>query len=123
MKWEEISIKLDKKIKVGTEIPKTDGRTRPVTKITEDRIYMRTGVETEAKKSITKDMLKYACEIIISGATFNSNGLKSRFPKEYNQGGCVFSMTGGVLEILGIAEYIRGIGYVSVKSLGSITNE
>lgn len=114
MEWEEILEELEKRVKVGTEVPKTDGNTRVVTKILANRIYMRTGVKTQAHKYITEELIKYAYNIIVSGGTFDSKGLRKAFPNEYNQGGCVFSMTGGVLEILGIAKYIERIGYISI---------
>jgi hypothetical protein len=115
MKWEELSKKIDKGIKIGTEVPKTDGRARSVTKNVGSRIYMRTGVQTRAEKYTTKEMLRYAYETIQSGEPFTSAGLKSNFPREYSQGSCVFSMTGGIFVLSGIAEYVRGIGYISVN--------
>ncbi|MCD6255357.1 MAG: hypothetical protein J7J44_03680 [Deltaproteobacteria bacterium] len=110
--WEELSTEIDEKIKVGTDVPKTNGRTRKVTKIVGNRIYMRTGVQTRAEKYTTKEMIKYAFTVIKSRKAFTAADLKSKFPKEYSQGSCVFSMTGGILEFLGVAKYIRGIGYI-----------
>jgi len=48
--WEELSTEIDEKIKVGTDVPKTNGRTRKVTKIVENRIYMRTGVQNSCRE-------------------------------------------------------------------------
>jgi hypothetical protein len=115
MSWEEISQEIDRKIKIGIEVPKTDGRTRSVTKKVGSRIYMQTGVKTKAEKYITKEMLRYAYDTIKSGEPFTATGLKSNFPKEYSQGDCVFSMTGGILELLGVARYVRGRGYIGEK--------
>ena len=112
MNWEEISQNIEREIKIRTEVPKTDGRTRTVTKKVGSRIYMRTGVKTLAEKYTTKDMLQYAYNTMKLGEPFTAAGLKSNFPREYKQGGCVFSMTGGVLELLGVARYVRGIGYI-----------
>ena len=120
MEWNEVSKKIDEKIKVGTKIPKTDGSAREVTKIKGNKIQMRVGVETEAKKYTTKEMVKFAFEIINSGEFFASDKLKSKFQQEYNQGPCVFSMTGGVLEFIGIVKCIpnpngRGFAYISIN--------
>ena len=107
MEWKEVSTRIDNEIKIGTKIPKTSGGTRTVTRKTEDRIYVRTGVKTKAEKYTTKDMLQYAFNTIESGQEFTSTDLKSNFPKEYSQGSCVFSMTGGILVLLDEAKCIR----------------
>ena len=114
MTWEEISKRIDKEIKVGSKVPKANGRFRLVTKKIGTIIYIQTGIETKAEKYITKEMLQYAYDTIQSGKAFTSGGLKSSFPDEYSQGGCVFSMTGGIFELLGMAKYYRGIGYASL---------
>ena len=105
MDWNEISKRIDNKITIGTEIPKTTGGSRPITRIVGERIYIRTGVETEAEKYITKEMIRFAYENLEKG--FDSRMLKQRFPREFSQGPCVFSMTGGILEKLGLAKCIR----------------
>ena len=110
---QELLDELDKEIKVGTEIPKTREGARPVTKKEGDRIWMRTGVQTKAKKYITKEMVLYAFEVIQSGKPFTWAGLKGKFPEECGQGGCVFSMTGGILVLFRIARYIQGKGYIA----------
>ncbi len=112
MTWEEISKRIDREIKVGTEVPKTDGRTRAVTKIAGKRIYLRTGVKTNAQKYTTKEILQYAYNKIQSGERLASKDLKINFPKECSQGDCVFSMTGGILELMDEAKYTDG-GYIS----------
>lgn len=112
MNWEAIVERIDKEININREIPKTDGGTRKVTKIIGNRIYLRTGVKTKSEKFTTKQMLQYAHSVIQSGKLFTSKDLKIKFPKEYNQGDCVFSMTGGILELLGEAKYV-GRGYTS----------
>lgn len=118
MKWKELSKKIDKEIKIGEEIPKIKAKqgarpTRPVTKKVGARIYMQTGAKD--KKYTTKEMVRYAYETIQSGEPFTSAGLKSNFPREYNQGTCVFSMIGGILVFLGKAEYTPKIGYTLVN--------
>ena len=116
MDWKEISKRIDNEIAIGTEIPKTTRGSRSVTRIVGERIYMRTGVETDAEKYVTKEMIRFAYENLERG--FDSHMLKQRFPKEFSQGPCVFSMTGGILEKLGLAKCIR-VGnrfvYVSTK--------
>lgn len=109
---------IDKEIKVGTEIPKTHKGTRSVTKKEGNRIYIRTGVKSKAEKYTTKDMIQYAFNMINSGEKFTSADLKSEYPKEYNQGSCTFSMTGGILVLLDVTEcipYGRGYAYVAKK--------
>ena len=98
---------VNREIIVGTEVPKTRGGTRTVTKIDDSvgRIQMRTGVKTKAKKYITKEMIQWAYDKIQSGEKFNAKDLAKEFPNEYSQGDCVFSMTGGILVLHGIAEY------------------
>lgn len=81
MNWEEFSRKIDGEIKVDSEVPKTDGRTRKVIKIVGSRIYLRTGVKTRATKYTTKEMLQYAYGKIQSGGQFTSNDFKIRFPR------------------------------------------
>jgi len=103
MEWKQVLERIDREIKVGTLIPKTKGGDRKITRKEGDRIYMRTGVETEAEKYITKDMIRFAYETVNQGRCFSSILLKKNFPREYSQGSCVFSMTGGILEKLGIA--------------------
>lgn len=98
---------VNRAIIVGTEVPKTRGGTRTVTKIDipTGKIEMRTGVITRAKKYITKEMIQWAYNKIQSGEKFNAKDLAKEFPKEYSQGDCVFSMTGGIIVLLGVAEY------------------
>lgn len=67
---------------------------------------MRTGVRTNNTKSITYEMIKYAFEKIISGGDFDSLYFQKRYLKEYQNGPCHFSMTGGILVEMGVAERI-----------------
>ena len=116
MKWKDISNAVEKEIKYGVHVPKAVGGTRLVTGVRNSRIYMQIGVKTKAEKYVTKDMIKYAYDKIKSGKQFTSTALKSKFPREYKQGHCVFSMTGGILEFLGVAKYVRGSGYTSMSN-------
>ncbi len=104
---EEISELIDRVIIVGTKVPKTRGGTRPVTKIDDSvgKIQMRTGVKTKTRRYITKEMILWAYEKIQSGEKFKAKDLKKEFPDKCKQGDCVFSMTGGILVLLGTAEY------------------
>lgn len=107
---------VDRMIKIGTEVPKADGGTRRVTKKVGDRIFMRTGVETNAQKYTTKNMINFAYGTISSGKSFTSDELREKFPNEYSQGGCVFSMTGGILELLDEVSCIKnGRRYEYIK--------
>jgi len=120
MEWNEVSKKIDEEIKVGTKAPKTDGRTRVVTKINGEKIQMRVGVKTTAKKYTTKEMIQFAHNMINSGEYFTSTDLKAKYPREYDQGSCVFSMTGGILELVDVARCIpnpsgRGFAYISIN--------
>jgi len=117
--WNEISKKIDEQISVGIQVPKTNSEFRKVTRRVENRIYMRTGVKTEAEKYTTKEMIQYAYTIMSQGGEFTSEKLIARFPNEYSNGSCVFSMTGGILVLLGVARCIknpsgRGVAYVSI---------
>ncbi len=113
-----IDEKVDDKIKAGTEIPKAGIGTRPVTKIVGDRIYARVGVKTKAEKYTTKQMIKFAYNELSSFDGFNSDKLRGEFPREFSQGGCVFSMTGGILVLLGEASCIKdGNRYIYIKKV------
>jgi len=105
--WERVYNRINNEIKSGTEIPKTDGGTRKVTRIVNDRIYIRTGVKTKAEKYTTRDMIRLAYDTISTGRGFTSKDLKINYPNEYSQGSCVFSMTGGILVLLDEATCIR----------------
>jgi len=102
--WEEIGREIDAKIRGGVKVPKTDEGFRPVTRIVNDRIYARTGVKTEQDKYTTKDMLRFAYQSLVSEGQFDYNVLERQFPQECKQGTCVYSITGGILEKLGLAK-------------------
>jgi hypothetical protein len=120
MIWEDFSKKIDKEVTVGIKVPKTDEGYRPVTKIRNSRIYMRTGVITEVEKYTNKEIIQYAYEKILSGEYFTSKDLKAKFPKEFRQGSCVFSMTGGILMLLGVAELKKNKNQCYYKTLKSL---
>jgi hypothetical protein len=118
MSWHEILQRIDREIRVGTEVPKTKGGTRPVTKKMNSRIYLRTGIKTQAEKFTTIKMLRYAYNTIRINNVFKAKNLKSKFKDECKQGTCVFSMTGGILVVLKLARYdCHKKGYISVKKI------
>ncbi|MFP4051699.1 MAG: hypothetical protein ACLFVB_08180 [Thermoplasmata archaeon] len=90
-------------LNVGDKIPKTDGGTRPVTRISKENIYMKVGVQSDAEKYIDKEMIAFALGKINEDDGFRSSDLESEFPTKFSQGSCVFSMTGGLLKYFGIA--------------------
>jgi hypothetical protein len=67
---------------------------------------MRTGVETDSKKSISYEMIRYAFETLLKKGGFYSQDFRDRFGQEYGNATCRYSMTGGVLVELGIAQRI-----------------
>ena len=69
-----------------------------------NEISVRTGVKTDAVKIVTYEMIKFAYERITSGRDFDSDYYKSRYPKEYRDGGCRYSIVGGILVEMGVAE-------------------
>jgi hypothetical protein len=71
-----------------------------------NEIFVRTGVETDAEKIVTYEMIKFAYERITSGRGFDSGYYKSRYPKEYRDGPCRYSIVGGILVEMGEAERI-----------------
>jgi hypothetical protein len=91
----------------GVLIPHTKGGKRLVTRCDwrSGRIYMKTG--KSSVKYNTVKMLHWAYNLIKSGRRLDSTSLKRQFPKEASQGTCVFSMTGGVLEFLGLATRLQ----------------
>ena len=65
---------------------------------------MRTGVNTDQSKTVTYEMIEYAYETLIRTGRFDSANFRARFKDQYAAGPCRFSMTGGILVELGIAE-------------------
>lgn len=71
-----------------------------------DEIVMRTGVKTDAAKAITYEMIRFAYNKIVSGEDFDSVSYQQRYPKEYKDGQCRYSIVGGILVEMGEAERI-----------------
>ena len=90
-------------------ILKCDGvERRLVTNNTANKISMRTGDEINQTKAITYEMLHAAFDTLQSTGRFTSADFQRRFPREYKAAPCRYSMTGGVLVEVGIAELIPG---------------
>jgi hypothetical protein len=61
-------------------------------------------------------MINFAYDTISSGKSFTSDELRKKFPNEFSQGGCVFSITGGILVLLEEALCIKnGRRYEYIK--------
>jgi len=87
-----------------TRILKAQGRERRLVISNKDReIRMKTGVKTNASKKITYDMVAFALKTISKRGCFKSEDFRAQFREEYCNGPCKFTMTGGVLVKLGIA--------------------
>jgi hypothetical protein len=69
---------------------------------------MRTGAATKQTKTISYDMLRYAFETLERCGRFDSSDFHSKFAEAYDAAPCRFSMTGGVLVEVGLAEIVRG---------------
>jgi hypothetical protein len=71
---------------------------------------MRTGAATKQTKTISYDMLRHAFETLEECGRFDSGDFRSKFAEAYDAAQCRFSMTGGVLVEVGLAELIPGTG-------------
>ena len=68
---------------------------------------MQTGVKT--RHIITYEMIRYAFEKLAKKEAFDSDYFCVRFEKEYRDATCRYSMTGGVLVEMGVAQrYPKG---------------
>ncbi len=108
MDWQEIERRLKMEILPGrTYILKADGKQRRrVISNNGHKISMQTGSRRTQTKAITHEMIKHAFDILKEKGRFDSNDFRVRFDKEYLAGQCRFSMTGGVLVELGIADIV-----------------
>jgi hypothetical protein len=79
---------------------------RPIVSNGGNEIVIRTGVKTNNVKPITYEMIKFAYEKIDSGEDFDSTYYQKRYPKEYHDGPCRYSIIGGILFEMGEAERI-----------------
>ena len=110
MKWIEAKRLIRGVVLPGkTAILKCDGvGRRAVTAHTAQKISMRTGVATKQTKTISYDMLQHAFETLEGHGRFDSSDFRSKFAEAYDAAPCRFSMTGGVLVEVGLAELVPG---------------
>jgi hypothetical protein len=108
MNWQQLEKKIQAEIQPGHQgILKCRGDARR--KIISNRngkIAIKTGVKTDATKSVTFEMIKFAYEKILSDETFDSSYFQTKYSKEYSNGQCRYSIVGGILVELGEAERI-----------------
>lgn len=106
MNWTDVENLVRLKIRPGkTKILKSAGNDRRlVTAHKGSQITMRTGQKTAAEKSVTYEMIRFAFETLIEKQRFDSIDYRSKYQAEYNNGSCKYSMTGGVLVEVGVAE-------------------
>lgn len=105
MKWKEL------KEQIRTELTpnhrgilkcKCDER-RPILSNDGHKIVMNTGINTVTRQNITYEMIRYAFEKLAKKEVFNSAYFRKRFDKEHKNAPCCYSMTGGVLVEMGVA--------------------
>lgn len=108
MNFQRIERRLRQDIQPGrTRIVKADGTTsRLVTSNDGSKIAVVTGVRTRQTKSVTYDMIRFAYEQLVSTGSFNSRIFREKFDAEYLAAPCRYSVTGGILVELGIAELV-----------------
>jgi len=80
---------------------------------------MDVGDKTVQRKSITYNMIQYAYDRLRGGCFFDSIYFCKHYQTEWNKGPCIFSMTGGILVELKLADRHQKDGrscfYVSGK--------
>ncbi|PLS79572.1 MAG: hypothetical protein CYG59_12530 [Chloroflexi bacterium] len=108
MNWQELEKRIESDIIPGrTRILKANGKERRlVTFNTGRKIGMRTGVNTYQTKAITYEMVRDAFNTIEVRGRFDATDFRRSFDKEYRDGPCRFSMTGGILVELGVADLV-----------------
>ena len=67
---------------------------------------MQTGAKSSQTKAITYSMIRYAFDTLSTKGSFDSTDFRVRFKAEYVAAPCRFSMTGGVLVELGLADLV-----------------
>jgi len=108
MNWQQLEQRIKNEIEPGrTAILKSNGDERRIVTSNDGRtIRMRTGVETDSDKAISYEMIKSAFETLIEKGKFDSVDFRAQFSKEYRNAPCRYSMTGGVLVELGVAQRV-----------------
>ncbi|HLB47078.1 MAG TPA: hypothetical protein VJL59_08620 [Anaerolineales bacterium] len=108
MTWKELEKRIQREIRPRkSAILKADGKERRiVTSNKGGKIGMRTGKETNNTKAVTYEMIRFAFDTVSREGRFDSDDFRNGFRDKYNAAPCRFSMTGGVLVELGIADLI-----------------
>ena len=108
MNWQQLEQRIRNEIVPNhTRILKSSGNERRLVTSNNGReIRMITGVETASKKPISYDMLRYAFKMLSEKGTFDSHDFRDKFEREYNNGQCCYSMTGGILVELDVAQRV-----------------
>jgi hypothetical protein len=105
MKWKELKKRILKKITSdhrGILKCKCNER-RSIVSNDGHKVVMKTGINTRASHSITYEMIYYAFEKLAKKEVFDSPYFRKRFEKEYKNAPCRYSMTGGILVEMGVA--------------------
>lgn len=108
MNWGELKGRIQTEIRPRhSAILKSNGvERRVVTSNNGRKIGMRTGVKTNQSKAITYEMIEHAYATLSRTGRFDSASFRARFKDEYAAGPCRFSMTGGILVELGVADIV-----------------
>jgi hypothetical protein len=106
--WSELEERIKKEIKPNSSyILKCDGiGRRRVTSNKNRKIGMQTGSTPNQTKAITYEMVEFAFGMLLSNGRFDSRDFRDQFKAKYKAGPCRFSMTGGVLVELDVAEIV-----------------
>lgn len=106
MNWQELEQRIRTEIQPGHRgILKCKGdKRRSIISNDGHKIAMRTGVTTNTVHTISYEMIRYAFEKLSKNGTFDSAYFRARFGREYQTATCRYSMVGGVLVEMGIAQ-------------------
>ena len=122
MTWQQLKKRIQTEIQPNHQgiLKCRDDERRSIVSNDGNKIRIRTGVKTDAAKSITYDMIKFAYEKISSGEDFDSACYQNRYPNEYNNGPCRYSIVGGILVEMGEARRIPfGVNSCIYRKKGS----
>jgi len=109
MDWSEAERRIRRQIVPASAVLKCDGiERRKIVSNGTDRITIRTGVSTSQTKTISYEMLKHAFDVLETTGRFDSAAFRRKFQREYAAAPCRYSMTGGVLVEVGVAEIEPG---------------
>jgi hypothetical protein len=106
MNWQDLEQRIRTEIQPGHRgILKCKGdKRRPIISNDGHKIAMRTGVETNTAHTISYKMIQYAFERLSKNGALNSADFRARFGREYKNATCRYSMVGGVLVEMGVAQ-------------------